>query len=70
MSKKTVTLSLEEAKIIADLLRILRRTFPIQGTTELSQKLSIFLDQNRSKKKNEDKAKPNRPAAKRPPRIS
>lgn len=69
MTKKTVTLSTEEAEIVADMIKFLRRKFPLQETTDLSQKLNIFLDQQRSKKKNESKFKPDRFAAKRPPSV-
>lgn len=69
MTRKTVTLSVEEAKLVANMLRFLRRTFPIPETSALSQKLSQFLDHTRRAKKNESPAKPDRPTTKRPKSI-
>lgn len=69
MTRITVTLTAEEATLVADMLKFLRRKFPIQETANLSQKLSIFLERNRRKIRNENPAKPDRPTAKRPKSV-
>lgn len=66
MRRKHVTLTPDEAQIVVDMLKFIRKAFGIQETASLAQKINQYLADDRRQSQNETRTRKNTASAKRP----